>query len=205
MKPRYAVFFLLLLAVALQLGACGITPPTRFYTLSSLATSEGRAISPGHQPRQVIGIGPVALAKYLDHPGITTRSGPNTMTRSELDRWGGSLSDEVTRVLVEDMGQLLPVDKYLALPWLETAAIDYRVQLNITRFDGPPGGPVVLNAAWMFFGSERNILLASGDAAIVEPLKGTGYAAIADAMSRALAELSRRIAVGIQTADRPGS
>lgn len=196
-KLHHAVRLALLLAAVLQLTACGSTPPARFYTLSSLAAPGGAAASPAGQSHKLIGLGPVALASYLDHPGLTTRSGPHTVSRAELDRWGGPLGDEVSRVLVENLGQLLSGGGYLVLPWLETAATDYRVQLNITRFDGPAEGPVVLNAAWMLFGRERTPPLAAGEVALVEPLRGTGYAATADAMSRALAELSRRVAAEI--------
>jgi len=191
-----SVAFLLLLVV--QLTACGSTPPARFYTLSALDSSGATECSPTGQLRKVIGIGPVALAKYLDHPGITTRSGANTITRAELDRWGSSLGDEVSRVLVENLGQLLPGGRYLVLPWLEANAMDYRVQLNITRFEGASEESVVLSASWMLFGKKRNTLLASGDAVVAEQILGIGYEAISDAMSRALAELSRRIAAEVR-------
>lgn len=191
-----AAFLLFLVA---QLTACGSTPPSRFYTLSALDWSGGAERSLSGQPRKVVGIGPVSLAKYLDHPGITTRSGANTITRSELDRWGAGLRDEVSRVLTENLGQLLSGGGYLVLPWLEAATMDYRVQLNITRFEGTSEGPVVLNASWMLLGRERNTLLASSDVVVTEEVLGTGYEAISDAMSRALAELSRRIAVEIRS------
>lgn len=187
----------LLLAAAIGLAACGSTAQSRFYTLSSLAVSGELHHAPAGKQRQIIGIGPIALAKYLDHPAITTRSGANTLHRAELDRWGGSLADEVSRVLVENMRQLLSDEGYLVLPWLETAAVNYRVQLNITRFEATPEGRVELNAAWLLHGQEGNIPLSSGDAAFVEPVQGEGYPAISAAMSRALAELSRRIAVEI--------
>jgi uncharacterized lipoprotein YmbA len=200
MRLRHLKSFALLLFVA-QLTACGSTPPSRFYTLSALGWAGDAERSPAGQPRKVIGIGPVALAKYLDHPGITTRSGANTITRAELDRWGSSLGDEVSRVLVENLGQLLPGGRYLVLPWLEANAMDYRVQLNITRFEGTSKESVVLSASWMLFGKKRNTVLASGDAVVTEQVLGTGYAAISDAMSRALAELSRRIATEVRSID----
>jgi len=190
----------LMLFLVVQLAACSSTPPTRFYTLSALDRSDHEERFPADQRRKVIGIGPVALAKYLDYPGIITRSGANTITRAELDRWGGSLGAEVSRVLVENMEQLLPRGQYLVLPWLEAAAMDYRVQLNITRFEGTLEGPVVLCASWMLLGRERNTLLASSDAVVTEQVRGTGYETISNAMSRALAELSRRIAAEIRCA-----
>ena len=199
MRLRHLESAVLLLFLAVQLAACGSTPPARFYTLSALDSSGATECSPTGQPRKVIGIGPVALAKYLDHPCITTRSGANTITRAELDRWGSSLGDEVSRVLVENLGQLLPGGRYLVLPWLETAAMDYRVQLNITSFERTSEEMVVLSASWMLLGRERNTLLASGNVSVTEQVLGTGYEAITDAMGRALAELSRRIATEIRS------
>ncbi|MFO7983181.1 MAG: PqiC family protein [Desulfuromonadales bacterium] len=196
-SPAAIVF---LLFIAFQFTGCGSSPPARFYTLSSLAVPGETGDSLDGQKRQVVAIGPVALADYLENPAITTRSGPNTLTRSEFDRWGGSLRNEVTRVLVENMGQLMTGDAYLVLPWLETEAASYRLQLNITRFEGTSEGPVVLNAGWMIFGGERSSMLESGHASITKPVLDSGYAAISDAMSRALAELSRQIAGELKTA-----
>lgn len=199
---RTTVLPALLPVIVVLVASCGSTPPARFYTLASVAGSgEGRVAA---RPQKIVGIGPVALAAYLNYPGITTRNGPNTVSRSELDRWGGALGDEVTRVLVENVGQLTGGGSYLVLPWLEAAAVDYRLQLNITRFDGPLEGPVVLNAGWLLFGGERNTLLAAGDAAITEPVEGAGYPALSAAMSRALAELSRRLAKEIDAAGNAG-
>lgn len=197
MSFRHATALALVPGIVLLLTACGSTPPARFYTLSSLAVAGDARQPPGGARRQVVGIGPIAMAKYLDHAGIVTRGGPNTVTRSELDRWGGSLGDEVSRVLVENLGQLLADGDYLVLPWLETAASNLRVQLNVTRFDGPPEGPVVLNTAWLLFAGASTNPLASGNAVITEPLRGEGYAATAEAMSRALGALSRRIVAEI--------
>lgn len=189
----------LALFIAFHLVGCTGSPPARFYTLSSLAVVGEAGEPPDAPSRQLIGVGPVALARYLKHPAVTTRSGPNTVSRSEMNRWGGSLSDETTRVLVENLGHLMPGEKYLVLPWMETAVADYRVQLNITRFEKVSEGPVVLNATWMVFAGRHNSPLSSGDTSITEPVNAPGYAALADAMSRALAELSRRIADELAT------
>lgn len=186
---------LLILLLALQLNACGKTPSARIYALAALAetglqTSER---SP-QEPRRIVAVGPIALPKYLDHPAITTREGSTLLKRSELDRWGGSLEDETSRVLVENLERLLPGDRYLVLPWLESGKSDYRAQLNITRFDGPTAGPVELRAAWLLFGESDKISISSGTETIAEPLQGDGYGATTEAMSRAILALSRLIA-----------
>jgi len=186
---------LLILFLTLSLSACGKTPSARFYALAALA--ETGIPSPEHSPqetRRVVAVGPVALPKYLDHPAITSREGTTLLKRAELDRWGGSLVDEASRVLVENLERLLPGEGFLVLPWLEAARSDYRAQLNITRFDGPTAGPVELKAAWLLFGDSDKVSITSGTETIVEPLREEGYGATTEAMSRALLALSRRIA-----------
>ena len=186
---------LLILLLALQLNACGKTPSARIYALAALAETGLQA--PEHSPqetRRVVAVGPIALPKYLDHSAITTREGSTLLKRSELDRWGGSLEDETSRVLVENLERLLPGDRFLVLPWLESGKSDYRAQLNITRFDGPTAGPVELKAAWLLFGESDKVSIASGTKMIVEPLPGDGYGATTEAMSRAILALSRLIA-----------
>lgn len=193
----------LMLLLALLLGACGKTPSTRFYALAALAETGFQ--TPERSPqemRRVVAVGPIALPKYLAHPAITSREGATVLKRSELDRWGGSLEDEASRVLVENLERLLPGDRYLVLPWLESGKSDYRAQLNITRFDGPTSGPVELKAAWLLFGESDKVFIAGGTETIVEPLQGEGYAATTEAMSRALLALSRRLADEIS--DKPG-
>ncbi|MDY0268411.1 PqiC family protein [Trichloromonas sp.] len=191
---RLAPLFFIL-SLTLLLSACGKTPSARFYTLAALAESAGEKAEPSsRETRRIVAVGPVALPAYLDHLAITTRAGTTVLKRSELDRWGGSLPDDTGRVLIENLERLLPGNRFLVLPWLETATSDYRTQLNITRFDGPTAGPVELHAAWLIFTGNDPAPVASGSATFVEPLAGEGFAATTEAMSRALLGLSRRIA-----------
>lgn len=199
---RCAPLFLILF-LTLSLNACGKTPSARFYALATLA--ETAIPVPERSPREirrVVAVGPVALPKYLDHPALTFREGTTVLKRSELDRWGGSLEDETSRVLVENLERLLPAKHFLVLPWLETAKSDYRAQLNITRFDGPAAGPIELRVSWLFFGDSDKVFIAGGTETIIEPLQGEGYGATTEAMSRALLAMSRRLADEIR--DNPG-
>ncbi len=194
MGGRYRNVLVFFFVAVFGLAACGKTPSARFYTLSSPAGPGAGGGEDADGSRQVVGIGPVSLAKYLDQPAMVIRSGPTTLQRSELHRWGGPLEGEVARVLVENMRNLLPGQQYLVLPWLDAGAQDLRVQLNVTRFEGNADGTVVLNAAWMLFTGDGKIPVASGDVALTEPVSGSSYAAVSQAMSRTLFTLCRSIA-----------
>jgi uncharacterized lipoprotein YmbA len=69
-----------------------------------------------------------------------------------------------------------------------------RVQVSVTRFEGTDQQTVVLDAHWTLHGKQRGELLSAGKEIIVEPVRGGGAGGTVDAMNRALAELSRRIA-----------
>jgi uncharacterized lipoprotein YmbA len=80
-----------------------------------------------------------------------------------------------------------------------TARADGRVQVSVARFEGTGQNTVVLDALWTLHGKERGDILAAGREVIVEPAGGNEADGMVEAMSRALAELSRRIAAEAET------
>jgi len=89
------------------------------------------------------------------------------------------------------------------LPWEVTARADGRIQVSVARFEAADQQTVVLDALWTLHGKERGDILAAGNALIVEPASSGGADGMVEAMSRAVAELSRRIAA--ETEKRLGS
>jgi hypothetical protein len=145
-------------------------------------------------------VGPLRLPDYLDRPQIVTRSGRNEVHLAEFDRWAGSLDEDVTMVLVENIADLLPADGFFVTRWspiLETQLHSlYWVELLVQRFEGTPGGSVELKAQWGLFSKDKRFILKR-QADITEPVNGAGYDALVGAMSKALEKLSRDIADGL--------
>jgi hypothetical protein len=187
---------LTILAAALLLGlaACGSSPPSRFYTLASLPKGEIPAATEMAERRGIVAVGPVEIADYLDRPQIVRRGGPTTITLLELDRWAGSLQSDIARVLVDNLAVLLAERGYVVMPWAATARADGRIQVSLTRFEGTGEQTVVLDARWTLYGKEKGEVLAAGKEVIVEPVRSGGADETVEAMSRMLAELSRRLA-----------
>jgi uncharacterized lipoprotein YmbA len=186
----------------LVLVACGSSPAVHYYTLTSLP--EGAVSPTSTAGRQgIIAIGPVELADYLDRPQIVRRSGPTTLSLLEVDRWAGSLQSDLARVLVDNFAKQLAAGGYLVLPWETTDAADSRIQVSVIRLEGTHQQGVLLDALWTLHGRERGEPLAAGKEIIVEPVTAEGGAALVEAMSRSLAELSRRIAAEVGKALAP--
>ncbi len=195
--PR-RTFLLLGLGLLFFLG-CASSPPTRFYTLSSLQGG-------GREPKEltsdqglIIVLGPIKFSEYLDRNEIVTRSGSNRITFSDFDVWAGSLAEDFTRALAENLSILLSTESVILYPRTKLSSADYQIAMDVIRFDGPLGGDVSLIARWAILEGKEKKLVSVRKSSIVEPSGAQGYEAMVAADSRALEKLSREIAEAIRT------
>ena len=180
------------------LAGCASTEPSRFYALTPMPGSDAKILSQTESQEVSIGVGPVRIPDYLDRQPIVTSSSQNKITFSEFDRWAGSLKDDFSRVLSENLSVLLSTDRVSLFPWRGSMAIDYQVEVEVYQFDGELGGNLSLTARWTIFGGKDNKVLVMKKTSFTEPAGSPGYEAMVAAQSRALMHLSRDIAVAIK-------
>ena len=183
-------------------GCLGKSQSPRFYTLSPLIEDKAMAKSDTPARNAIIGIGPIKLADYLDQSKIVTQTGGNRLMKAEFDLWAGALKDNLTNVLAENIGLLLPTERIYIYPWRLSEPMDYQIVLDVVRFDGDLGKDAWLVARWSIVGGKDKELLAVSRSSIREPVAGSGYDALVTAQSRALAKLSHEIVEAIQAASR---
>jgi uncharacterized protein len=184
------------LAAGLALAACADSQPTRFYTLAALPDAPPEAM-PALPSDLSVGVGPVTLPPYLDRPQLVTRAGSNRMVLADFDSWAEPLQGLFARVLAENLTLLLGTDDVLSLPQRRPMALDYQVEIDVTRFDVDSGGSAALDARWWVFGRNGDKLLRSGRSTVTEPTQVGDYTAAAAALSRALGAMSTEIAQAI--------
>lgn len=147
-------------------------------------------------PAVIVSLGPLSIPDYLDRPQVVTRSGQNELSVDDFHRWAGSLENDMSRVLIEDLSALLSPDRYQVIYWIQSApshaATGYRVTVDIIRFDGTRGDSVSMKAHWTIFRKDRDAVVMQ--AAVTERINGNDYPALVEAMSRAVESLSRNIA-----------
>jgi uncharacterized lipoprotein YmbA len=196
--------WLLLLGVGLFAGVgCFGSAPAKFYTLSPLSTTrEVRSEKETADRALAIGIGPVRLPQYLAGQEIVTRTDANKINLAEFDLWGGSLQDDFSRNLLENLSLLLAGDRVSLGLWPGMSVIDYRVGVEVIRFDGNRGGDIFLIANWTIQEGRGNKVVRVENARIQEPSGGQSYEDMVGGMSRALGRLSREIAEAIKTLPR---
>ncbi|CAB5099881.1 hypothetical protein D3OALGA1CA_1355 [Olavius algarvensis associated proteobacterium Delta 3] len=191
---RCVVVALLLMGTGCSLGSVQ-SPSTRLFTLG--ATVEPQEVTSTLRD-EVIGIGPVSLAAYLDRPQIVTRVSPHELKAAELSQWAEPLKNNIARVIRENVSVLTGSEQVFLFPWRRSLRVDYQAAVEVLQFDAAPDGLVTLVAQWAVYGENGKELHINRRTTEESRVSGTGYDAIAKAMSRALGDLSREIVAGIQ-------
>ncbi|MEN8758581.1 MAG: PqiC family protein [Desulfobacterales bacterium] len=183
-------------------GCLGRSQSPRFYALSPITEDKAMAKSDTPERDTRIGIGPIKLADYLDQSKLVTRTGDNRLVKAEFDLWAGAFKDNLTNVLAENIGLLLPTERIFIYPWRLAEPMDYQIILDVVRLDGDLGKEAWLVARWSILGGKNKELVAASRSNIREPVSGPDYNALVSAQSRALAKLSHEIVKAIQAASR---
>ena len=179
-------------AALLLVGCLGSTPPSRFYVLAPVVAGQAAtADSPS------VRVAPVELPQYLRGNEIVTRPSPNELILADLDRWGGTLEDDLTRVLTINLARLVPSD-HVALHARDTREpFDFTVFVDVRRFEAAADS-VVLDAHWTL-SDARGRALFSRTSTHSRPTQQAGYAAVVAAMSAVLGDLSAEVAESIRS------
>ena len=197
------------LAALVLLAACSSGPATRFYTLAAVAEAPSAAAkdpAPRAARPFTLVISDLRLPQYLDRPQIVSRDRDHRLRMSEHQQWGGNLRDDMTRVLAENLGRQLPGDRVLAAPYHMALQPDYRIEVDVQRFEREANGSVRLAARWWLTRGSDGLLLASPEASFTgPPVDEDAYEALVGAMSAVFGDLARAIADSIRAYAGRGS
>ena len=188
---------MLALAALLVLAGCSSSTPARLYLLTPI-----RVDGAVHDPNGIaIGVGPVVIPQYLDRIAIVIRASSNRLEFGEDAEWGGQLDDNITRVLAENLSDLLGTARVEIYPWKSGAMVGLQISVEIVRFEREGKGAVTLSAFWSIAdnGTVRLTRHSTITKAIDPSAKQVAsYEATVDLMSDALASLSQEIAAALE-------
>jgi uncharacterized lipoprotein YmbA len=185
----------------LLLAGCATgSSPVNFYTLNALEPSGDS--SGGVARHLTIGLGPVELPEMLDRPQIVTRTGKHRLELAEFDRWAGSLRNDFSRILAENLTLLLDTKDIVVYPWGGGVEIDYQVVVEVGSFDAVLEQNATLSARWKLRKGDQGKVLEGKRSVFTEPIGGQGYEMVVAALNRTLEALSREIATAIQAVER---
>jgi uncharacterized lipoprotein YmbA len=184
----------LALILAASLTGCGTPMQERFFTLA--AEPPSAATVPAAATFSIV-VGPVTVPDVVDRPQLVLRSTPNRVDIVEEARWAAPLKSEIPRVVADNLASLLPGARTATSTQRATAAPDYRVLIDVQRFDSAATEGATIQALWSITAKDGAPL--TGSTLATEPA-GAGYDALVAAHSRALVAVSRDIAAAITAA-----
>ncbi len=181
-------------AALLVLAGCATTPPPTFYQLSETASTQLSGLQRG----LAVGVGPINVAPYLDRPQIVIRGPGHKLELSEFNRWVEPLTDSISRVIIINLSNELQSTRVFKIPRRnKTIPLEFRVEIDIARFDGELGGDALLVARWTLYGRQDKALVTKVSI-ISESSGGGGFDELIAAQNRALQNLSQEILAAIK-------
>lgn len=178
-----------------MLAAGCASSPARFYTLSATATP-----APTTSTRSVV-VGPVSVPAVVDRPQIVVSTGANQAALDESNRWASPLQDNLSSVIAENLVAMLGTPSVTLSPQTLSVDADYRVAIEVQRFESAPGKSAMLDAVWTVR-RMKDGRTKTGRTTVREAVQENSYDALAAAHSRAVARLSQDIADAVQALDR---
>ena len=181
-----------LCAAVLMLAAsgCGVSAQPKFYALSATSTSDGSAAA-----NVAVLVGPISIPAGVDRPQFVVQNGANQVDVEEFNRWSAPLNDSIARAVAGDLSVLLGTPDVATAP-LANFNANYRVTIDVQRFDSIRGQGAVLDAVWVV--RKANGDTQSGRTVAHESAQADTFDALAAAHSRAIAKMSTDIAGAIR-------
>lgn len=186
----------LTLALAAGLG-CSRPNLEVLHTLDSIAA---QTVQPAPStPSMALEIMPVRLPEALQRPQVVVELRPGELGLLESHRWGNGLDKDIQRILVENISALTGLDTVVAYPYGERIKATHRLEVDIHRLDGKPGGSLTLQATWMVVGPHGGAAQLLRRTTLRRPVLGSDVAALVAAHSLILGDLSREMAAELRT------
>ncbi len=176
-------------------AACASAQP-HYYTLDSTP-----APASGPAAHMAVMVGPVTVPASVDQPQFVVQVASNRVEVEEFNRWASPLNESIARAVAGDLSAQLGTPDVVAAP-LANFVPDYRVAIDVQRFESIRGQAAVLEAVWVVRQTGGRTL--SGRTVAHEPVQGDGFDALAAAHSRALVKVSADIAAAIRSEAEAG-
>jgi uncharacterized lipoprotein YmbA len=193
MMRRLAEFAIACALAALVTGCS--SPPSRFYTLTAIAT-------PNSAPSTLsIIVGPVSVPALIDRPQIVVTTATNQVALDEFNRWASPVRDNFAGAVAQDLAALLGTNRVTLFSQALSDDAAYRVQIDVRNFESVPGNYAALDAIW-WVRRVKDGKLQTGRTTVREATQDGTYDALAAAHSRAVGRLSQDIADAVRMLER---
>jgi uncharacterized protein len=173
---------------SLMLG-CQHSPQKNYYYLSAAqTTAKNTTPSANSNLTQVIGIGPIEIADYLNRLQIIENQTDNILKMADNAYWAEPLDKAIPRVLALNLTQLNSTRNVVDFPWRTDSKPRYSLRLHVYELTRK-NNQASLNATWELVDNEtKNNLVRRNFLHTLSVDSNTK--ALAQAYSKLLAELA---------------
>ena len=91
----------------------------------------------------------MTIPAVVDLPQIVVSTGPNQVTLDEYNRWASPLANNISRVVAENLVDLLGTPRVSLFQQSLNVDADFRVAIEVQTFESAPGDAATLNAVWI--------------------------------------------------------
>ncbi|WP_137718378.1 PqiC family protein [Methylobacillus flagellatus] len=185
------------LALAVLLAACATPTPTRFYTLTTAATTRAEPASQAqrHEPPLFIVLAPVGMPERLARPQIVVRTGAARIDILEKDRWSAPFNSELRDALASAVSsRLSAVDVTRSGKPAHQAA--YRIAVELHDWDAVKGEQLQADLSWTVTRSDDKRSAICRTTAL-EPARTANVDSLVQASQRLVQRLGAAIASNV--------
>jgi uncharacterized protein len=147
------------LLLPLPLGGCGSTP-TQVFDLSPAGEAVPTSAAPSRDG-PLIYVDKPSVAGYFDRTQMVTRTGNSRVSIHEFEVWSDPPADLIARAIVDDLARRFGADRVMMTPVQHYATPDWRVELDVLRFDLNESGQALLDARWTLLAGPNDRLAAT--------------------------------------------
>lgn len=178
----------LLTLLTFTLSSCGSTPQEQFYTLRPTAERDPAIVSPAFS----VSVGPVTVPELVARQQLVLTHSDNLVEILEQTRWAAPLESILGQVIASNLGQLTGNLQIAVFSPDNRVHADYRVAVDVLRFDSVPETGAGLDARWTIRDVDEKVL-STGRSITSEPTPGGDVTALIMAHDHLQAGLSRSI------------
>jgi uncharacterized lipoprotein YmbA len=158
----------------------------------------GSAADPPAAASFTLGLGPITLPGYLEHPMLATRVNGTEIRYADFDRWAEPLPSLFARTLGHQLATLVGA-RIVRYPWYRATPLDAVVRVDVSSFEVDDAGNARLAACWSIRDSRSTTVQREACASVTEAVGEPSRHAEVAALGRAVEELARRVARAIRS------
>lgn len=179
-RAGHIALLIALLTIATSGCVSSPTPISRY----NLPFGDSRNMALMDTPKHTVALPPIEIARYLRQDGILMQLSDIELRHADNHLWAEPLERQLDRTLRHRLEQALADTRVLRGAAAASAPADYRLMVDIDRFQGRQDGKAVVSGEWAI--SDRGgVRVAHRLFVVEEPLESDGYPALVRSLGRA--------------------